>query len=472
MEQNAMMTIHGGEDTICAISTAPGIGGIAVARISGPRAIEITDSLWKGRKLSAAESHTAHLGNIVDSRGEMLDQAVATVYRAPRSFTGEDVVEISVHGSRWIQRELINALCKAGCRLAEPGEFTRRAFSSGRIDLTEAEGIADMIASTSRAAHRAASVQMRGHFSEHLNEMRQKLIDLASLMELELDFSEEEVEFASRTQLTEIATSLLSSLEKLHASFATGAAIKDGIPVAILGPTNAGKSSLLNALLQDDRAIVSDIHGTTRDVIDDVIEMGDYLFRLKDTAGLRQTSDKIEQIGIQRSLQAAETARLILFLIDLSAPEEAIKLLRQHTPALPQDSRLIVLLNKTDLVDDNSISENLSLIKEICHNAIALDISTTREKDIERVRHAMIAEIDRSSEAAGDIIITNARHAQALSNAADSVRRVLDGLQAGISGDFIAQDIRETIHHLSAITGAITTPDLLSTIFTRFCIGK
>ncbi|MDE6085725.1 MAG: tRNA uridine-5-carboxymethylaminomethyl(34) synthesis GTPase MnmE [Muribaculaceae bacterium] len=466
------MTIHGGDDTICAISTAPGIGGIAVARVSGPQAIEIADSLWQGRSLATVESHTAHLGNILDSRGELLDQAVATVYRAPRSFTGEDVVEISVHGSRWIQRELINSLCKAGCRLSEPGEFTRRAFSSGRIDLAEAEGIADMIASTSRAAHRAASVQMRGHFSEHLNEMRQKLIDLASLMELELDFSEEEVEFASRQQLTDIATSLLASLEKLHASFATGAAIKDGIPVAILGPTNAGKSSLLNALLQDDRAIVSDIHGTTRDVIDDVIEMGDYLFRLKDTAGLRQTSDKIEQIGIQRSLQAAETARLILFLIDLSAPEEAIKLLRQHTPALPQDSSLIVLLNKADLVDDNSISENLSLIKEICHNAIALDISTTRERDIERVRHAMIAEIDRSAEAAGDILITNARHAQALSNAADSVRRVLDGLQAGISGDFIAQDIRETIHHLSAITGAITTPDLLSTIFTRFCIGK
>ena len=471
MEPNAMITIHGGEDTICAISTPPGIGGIAVARVSGPQAIEITDSLWRGRSLATVESHSAHLGNILDSRGELLDQAVATVYRAPRSFTGEDVVEISVHGSRWIQRELINTLCKAGCRLSEPGEFTRRAFSSGRIDLAEAEGIADMIASTSRAAHRAASVQMRGHFSEHLNEMRQKLIDLASLMELELDFSEEEVEFASRQQLTDIATSLLASLEKLHASFATGAAIKDGIPVAILGPTNAGKSSLLNALLQDDRAIVSDIHGTTRDVIDDVIEIGDYLFRLKDTAGLRATSDEIEQIGIQRSLQAAMTARLVLFMIDLSSPDNAIELLQQHL-STTHGNDLLILLNKVDLVDTETVADVTQRVAAICHDAKIIPISTADDAKIIQIKDAMIAEIDRSSEAAGDILITNARHAQALNNAADSVRRVLDGLQAGISGDFIAQDIRETIHHLSAITGAITTPDLLSTIFTRFCIGK
>ncbi len=472
MEPNAMTptpAIHGGDDTICAISTPPGIGGIAVARISGPEAISIVDSLWQGRPLKDAVSHSAHLGTILDSRREPLDQCVATVYRSPRSFTGEDVVEISVHGSRWIQRELINSLCKAGCRLADPGEFTRRAFASGRIDLVEAEGIADMIASTSRAAHRAASAQMRGHYSRHISTLRDQLIELASLIELELDFSEEEVEFASRERLTDIATELHRSLTRLHDSFATGAAIKDGIPVAIIGPTNAGKSSLLNAITGDDRAIVSDIHGTTRDIVDDTIEIGDYLFRLQDTAGLRDTADEIERIGIERSLKAANSATLVLFIIDTTDPDKALKLLddtlRKHS------DNLIILLNKTDIATKSSINSLQERIATTHPDATLLPISTHNTTDIDSLKRLMTNKIDKNTPAS-DLLITNARHAQALDQAAKAIERVLDGLQAGISGDFIAQDIRETIHHLSAITGAITTTDLLSTIFSRFCIGK
>lgn len=291
------------EDTICAISTPPGVGGIAVIRISGPQAIAVADRVWHGKSLSETAGHTARFGRITDpSRGgEMLDEAVATVFRAPASFTGEDVVELSVHGSRYVQRRLLEMLTGNGARLAEAGEFTRRAFANGKMDLAQAEAVADVIASNSRASHRLAASQMKGCFSRRLEELRDKLLDLASLLELELDFSEEEVEFASRERLREIATEIHSEVSRLEKSFSAGSAIKDGIPVAIVGPTNAGKSSLLNLLLGEDRAIVSDIHGTTRDTIEDTLEIGDYLFRFIDTAGLRDTSDPIEALEIGRA---------------------------------------------------------------------------------------------------------------------------------------------------------------------------
>ncbi len=280
-------------DTICAISTPHGTGGIAVARISGPDAIAITDKIWKGKPLENAPTHTAHLGEIIDTNGEVLDQGVATIFRSPKSYTTEDTVEISVHGSIWIQRELINTLVKAGARIAERGEFTQRAFAAGRFDLAEAEAVADLISSSSRAAHRIAMNQMRGSVSRRLETLRNSLIELASLLELELDFSEEDVEFASRDRLTALAIETKEEIQRLVATFNTGAAIKNGIPIAITGKTNAGKSSLLNALLGDDRAIVSDIHGTTRDIVEDTIEIGDYLVRFQDTAGLRHTDDEI-----------------------------------------------------------------------------------------------------------------------------------------------------------------------------------
>lgn len=496
MEPNVMTT-----DTICAISTPPGTGGIATARVSGPRALEIVDSIWHGQPLARATSHTAHLGNIDDTRGELLDQAVATVYRSPRSYTGDDVVEISVHGSRWIQRELIATLCAAGCRLAEPGEFTRRAFIAGHLDLAEAEAVADMIASDSRAAHRAAATQMRGHYSQRLATLRDRLIELASLLELELDFSEEDVEFASRRQLLDIATELHTSLIRLRDSFATGSAIKEGIPVAIIGPTNAGKSSLLNTITGEDRAIVSDIHGTTRDIVDTLIEIGDYRFRFQDTAGLRDTTDTIERIGIERSLQAARKARIIICIVDGTTPTPTAGELSQATDSNP-DAAVIAVVNKIDLMTPEAIGEAKARITRMLPKATVMALSAKDPESVDTLRQQLTDIIDRSHET-DDLIVTNARHAQALDLAATSIARAITALRQGIShtappaassssptissgdrtaeagyppvmisGDLIAQDIRETIHHLGTITGAITTDTLLATIFTRFCIGK
>lgn len=457
-------------DTICAISTPPGIGGIAVIRVSGPRAIEIVDTLWQGKPLAKADSHTAHLGTLLDSRREMLDQAVATVFRAPHSYTGDNVVELSVHGSRWIQRELIATLCAAGCRLAEPGEYTRRAFASGHLDLAEAEAVADMISSNSRAAHRAAATQMRGHYSARLAQMREQLIELASLLELELDFSEEDVEFASRQRLVEIATQLHRSLTSLRDTFATGTAIKNGIPVAIVGPTNAGKSSLLNVISGDDRAIVSDIHGTTRDVIDDLIEIGDYQFRFQDTAGLRHTTDTIEQIGIQRSIDAVTRARIIIYMIDGAEPEAAIEALKDTVGHNPQ-AAVIAVINKIDLITPDQAKAISARILQQHPAAEILPLSTKTAQGLDRLKTTLTAQIDDACET-DDLIVTNARHAQALDAAAQSTQRTLQSLSDNLSGDLIAQDIRETIHYLGTITGAITTDTLLTTIFTRFCIGK
>lgn len=334
-------------DTICAISTPHGSGGIAVARISGPEAFAITDKIWKGKKLGDVKSHTVHLGEVMDSDGAVLDQAVAAVFKAPASYTSEDTVELSVHGSRWIQRELIKSLIKAGARLAERGEFTSRAFAAGRFDLAEAEAVADLIASSSRAAHRIALNQMRGSVSKRLDKLREDLIQLASLLELELDFSEEDVEFASRERLLALATETKNEIERLVGTFNTGSAIKDGIPVAIIGRTNAGKSSLLNALLGDDRAIVSDIHGTTRDIVEDTLEIGDYLVRFQDTAGLRQTDDAIERIGIDRSYKAACTARIVIHVMDGTAAESN----DCSDISDIEPNRIITVFNKIDIAD-------------------------------------------------------------------------------------------------------------------------
>ncbi|MCM1449028.1 MAG: tRNA uridine-5-carboxymethylaminomethyl(34) synthesis GTPase MnmE [Clostridiales bacterium] len=465
MEQNAMTN-----DTICAISTPGGVGGIAVARVSGHRAIEIVDSLWTGRRLVQVDSHTAHLGTIRDTHGEILDQVVATVFRSPRSFTGDDVVEISMHGSRYIQREMIATLCKAGCRLAERGEFTRRAFASGRVDLAEAEGIADMIASDSRAAHRAAITQMRGRYSEVMSQMRQRLVDLASLLELELDFSEEEVEFASRSQLMSLAEELYVETTRLRDSYATGNAIKQGIPVAIIGATNAGKSSLLNAITGDDRAIVSDIHGTTRDVVDDLVTLGDYQFRFQDTAGLRDTTDDIERIGIERSRKAATNAHMIIYMVDAVFPQidslaSAVK--------LNTEAPLLILVNKKDMVDDDTISSLTDRFSHAYPQSKVMGISTRSRQDIDRLVDLLVATIDERN-ASQEILVTNARHHEALERAAQAISRIIEGLRTQLSGDLIAQDVRETIHHLNTITGTteITTDTLLQTIFNRFCIGK
>lgn len=462
-------------DTICAISTPPGIGGIAVARVSGPESIMITQSLWKGVDLSQVKSHTAHLGNILDCDGSVLDQALVTVFKAPNSFTGDNVVEISVHGSKYIQRQLINALISSGARLADPGEFTRRAFISGKLDLAQAEAVADMIASSSKAAHRIAINQMRGGFSKRLSSLREQLLELASLLELELDFSEEDVEFASRKKLLKIAIDVNTEVNRLLHSFKSGSAIKDGIPVAIVGETNAGKSSLLNTILGDDKAIVSDIHGTTRDIIEDTIEVGDYLFRFMDTAGLRDTTDKIESIGIDRAYSAISHARIVILVIDLTQPLNTQPLQYIHNNIESDDlTKLIIALNKSDLdgtvLTTNEIREALKNCK-ISSEVPILPISAKNGTGID----ALLKELQKTVAAddeTDNVMITNLRHCEALTKAADSSQRVISGLQDNLSGDLIAQDLRETIFHLGTITGTITSQDILTNIFSRFCIGK
>lgn len=443
-------------DTICAISTPAGRGGIAVIRLSGPQALEIAGKRWHGARLETVPSHTVHLGSIFDAKGMTLDQAVATVFRGPRSYTGEDTVEFSVHGSPWIQREVLDSLTSAGARIAWPGEFTQRAFTNGRLDLAQAEAVGDIIASSSRAAHRVAMNQMRGGFSRDLNALRDRLIDLASLLELELDFSHEDVEFASRTQLIDLATELLDHLERLHGSFRAGNALKEGIIVAIVGATNAGKSSLLNALLNDERAIVSDIHGTTRDTIEETIEIGDYLFRFIDTAGLRETDDAIERIGIERSYKAISQAHIVLHIIDSTQPDS-----QDLKTKLAKDAVTITIANKSDL---SQAQTNVQV--DLFISALTGDGLPALRDKLTEIAASLAGDMAESS------IITNARHAEALSKAAESITRVLNGLRSTLPADLIAQDLRETIHHLSAITATITTPDLLQNIFSKFCIGK
>lgn len=457
--------IYNHNDTICAISTAPGVGGIAVARISGAQAFEITGKIWVGKNLEEVTSHSAHLGKVLDSEGQELDEAVATVFRAPASFTGENVVELSVHGSRWIQAQLIQSLIAAGCRMALPGEFTRRAFASGRLDLAQAEAVADMIASSSKASHRIAMSQMRGSFSKKIDAVRDELVQLASLLELELDFSEEDVEFASRERLLELSDTLSVRLNKMAQSFRTGEAIKEGVPIAIIGKTNAGKSSLLNALVAEDRAIVSDIHGTTRDIVEDTAVIGDFLVRFQDTAGIRDTEDPIENIGIERSRNAARNARLVLYVLDSEAgvtPQDA----KDELEGIDRE-RLIIVANKMDAVD-NFDSESWA---KLFRNAEIIHCSALLGSGLDELRMAISKRLEAET-ANDDIIVTNARHAAALAEASNSLRDFARSIRENLPTDLAAQDLRQAIYSLSVITGSISTPEILQNIFKKFCIGK
>ena len=477
-------------DTICAISTPVGVGGIAVIRVSGPDAITIVDKIWDApHPLSEARSHTTHLGNIIDpsepESNPPLDQALATIFRAPRSFTGDNVVELSVHGSIYIQQQLLNILISQGCRLAEPGEFTRRAFVSGNLDLAQAEAVADVIASKSRAAHRIAANQMRGHFSSRLGSLREQLLETASLLELELDFSEEDVVFASREHILHLSVGISNEINRLLDSFTAGNAIKEGIPVAIIGPTNAGKSSLLNTIIGDDRAIVSDIHGTTRDTIEETVNIADYSFRLIDTAGLRQTADIIEQQGIDRSRRAISAARIVIAVADVTTAtiETIDDLINTTREAATTPPYLILLLNKTDISAPTAAI--IDHVKKFIKSTVdfpavyLLQASTKTGFGFERHQSEtclsdILLKIANKEYSTGNdgILVTNIRHIQALTAASASVSRVIEGLNSALPGDLIAQDLRETINHLAAITGDIPSTQILATIFSRFCIGK
>ncbi|MCH5242562.1 MAG: tRNA uridine-5-carboxymethylaminomethyl(34) synthesis GTPase MnmE [Muribaculaceae bacterium] len=464
-------------ETIAAVSTAPGTGGIAVIRVSGPNSIDIVDAAWKGVKLKTVNSHTAHLGKYFSIDGNLIDEAVATVFIAPASFTGEDVVELSVHGSPWIQRELLGDLVKRGVRIANPGEFTQRAFLNGKIDLAQAEGVADLIACSSKAAHDLAITQTKGAFSKEFNLLREKLIEFASLLELELDFSEEDVEFADRSALISLCTKVLEKVDNLASSYSRGAVLKNGIPVVIAGIPNAGKSSLLNLLLNDDKAIVTDIPGTTRDIIEDTVEIDGILYRFIDTAGLRETSDIVEGIGVDRAKEALEKAFIIIWVIDSTSDLEPQYQSLLEVLSTNSTKNIIILLNKSDLVESTLQSSQQYLQDRISQSSL-ITFSTKSKTGLSELLSKLNSFATGGQNSEADIIVTNARHFEALTNASAALRRALTSLKSCpsdsnyIPSDLIAQDIREAIAYLSAITGSITSTDLLHSIFSRFCIGK
>ncbi len=470
MEQLAS-TQHN-EDTICAVSTPAGKGGIAVVRVSGRDAIQVVMKSWHGADLASVPTHTLHLGRITDASGETLDEVVAAVFRGPRSFTGEDVVELSCHGSMWVQRQLVALLIANGCRAAEGGEFTRRAFMNGRLDLSQAEAVADVIASESRAAHRIAVSQMRGGFSRMLSGLREKLLEFVSLLELELDFSEEDVEFADRTRLISLAEEINTAVSRLADSFAVGNAIKNGFPVAIVGEPNAGKSTLLNRLLHDDKALVSDIRGTTRDVIEDTIVLGGLTFRFIDTAGIRQTTDTIETMGIERTFKKLDEASIILWMIDGTQPAENIAAVAADIMPHVDGKHLIAVINKIDQLSDAAIDSLRQSVAEAMPQAAVATISAKADIAVDALEQSLVDAAGTADTDPNAVIVTNARHYDALVHAGEAIRRALDGLRQGLSGDFVAQDIRECMHYLGEITGEITTHEILGSIFSRFCIGK
>ena len=439
------------EDTICAISTAFGSAGIAVIRVSGNEAVAVVDTLFAGRhKLSESASHSAHYGTI-ERNGTRLDEVVCTVFRAPHSFTGEDTVEIACHGSRYIQQELLRWLVDAGARLADRGEFTKRAFLNGRMDLAQAEGVADLIAAESAAEKDVALNQLRGGISGKIRELREQLLTFTSLLELELDFADhEELEFADRTQLTQVLQKAESMIRELVDSFEAGNAIKQGVQVAIVGAPNAGKSTLLNALLGDERAIVSDVRGTTRDTVEDTMLLNGVLVRLTDTAGIQQTHDTIEQMGIERSLQAVRKAHIVIELLDATDPQPVL-----DESMLGERQVWLRVYNKKDISSQQS----------------GISISA-KNGDIQPLLSRLEEEVGRLTKHSNSVLVSNVRHYEALCSAQDALERVGSGLQDGLSGELLAMDLHDALDALGEITGQVSSQEVLNTIFERFCIGK
>ena len=447
-------------DTICALATAVG-GALGVIRVSGPEALTLADGLFRsksGKRLDSSPTHRQYYGEVVDREGQVIDDVLVSVYRSPYSYTGEDSVEFSCHGSRYVLRKMLETLIQLGCRQAEPGEYTQRAFLNGKMDLSQAEAVADLIASTNRATHRMAISQLRGRFSNALATLRDQLLHLTSLLELELDFSDhEDLEFADRGELLALSHQVQDHITHLLDTFRAGKAMKEGVPVAIVGKTNVGKSTLLNRLLHDDKAIVSDIHGTTRDVIEDTTVIRGVCFRFIDTAGLRDTEDTIERMGISRSYEKLASASIVIWLFDAApTPSE-----REEMERRCEGKSLLPVFNKVDRGEEAALWEG------------ALSISAKYGQGMDELEERIYALADLPEVSENDVIVTNARHYSALSAALSDIERVTEGLDMGLSGDLLSEDLRSCIHHLSEIVGGEITPDeTLSTIFKEFCVGK
>ena len=463
------------QDTICAIATAQG-GAIGSIRVSGPEAITITGRIFtpakSGKLLSEQKPYTLTVGRIYNGE-EMIDEVLVSLFRAPHSYTGEDSTEITCHGSSYILQQVMQLLIKNWCRMAQPGEYTQRAFLNGKMDLSQAEAVADLIASSSAATHRLALSQMRGGFSKELTTLREKLLNFTSMIELELDFSEEDVEFADRSALRRLADEIEEVIARLANSFSVGNVIKNGVPVAIIGETNAGKSTLLNVLLNEDKAIVSDIHGTTRDVIEDTVNIGGITFRFIDTAGIRETSDTIESLGIERTFQKLDQAEIVLWIIDSADAISQLTLLSDKILPRCEHKQLILVFNKVELINETQKNELTSQFSEHIGSEIeSIFISAKQRLHTDELQQRLVAAAHLPTVTQNDVIVTNVRHYEALTRALDAIHRVQEGLDANISGDFLSQDIRECIFHLSDIAGEVTNDMVLQNIFAHFCIGK
>lgn len=479
-------------NTIVAIASAPGMGAIALVRVSGDEAIKLVDQVLyktkdkrqktqnghKDLRLKDKKSWTLHFGRIMDGDREV-DEVIVSLFRNPNSYTGEDLVEISCHGSEYIQQEILQLLIRKGARMATPGEFTQRAFLNGKLDLSQAEAVSDLIASSSRASHQLAMDQMRGGFSAEISDLRSRLLELVSLIELELDFAEEDVEFADRSQLRRIVDDIKEKVDSLAGSFQLGNVLKNGVPVAIVGETNVGKSTLLNALLKEEKAIVSEIPGTTRDVIEDTIQVEGILFRFIDTAGLRHTDDTIENLGIERSYQQMEKARIVILVTDPTAPEEqSLNWVKSIQDRIRDDQGLVVVVNKGDI--EELASRRSRILSETAPQppptrggaTSTLIVSAKHGMGLRELEQSLLDHINLKPLQDHDVIVTNARHYDALVRVQEAVSRVLGGMETGISGDFLSQDIREIMHYLGEITGEISTDEILGNIFANFCIGK
>jgi tRNA modification GTPase len=463
-----MQTKNQLSDTICALATPSGIGAIAVIRLSGPNAITICNNCFFGKDLSKVDSHTIHFGTLRDG-DRIVDEVLVSVFKDKKSFTGENSVEISTHGSPYIQQQVLQLLVKNGAKSAEPGEFTLRAFLNGKLDLSQAEAVADVIASNSEASLQLAMQQMRGGFSTEIQKLREELIHFASLIELELDFGEEDVEFANRDDLKQLVTKLQTKLIHLISSFNLGNVIKNGVPVAIVGEPNVGKSTLLNALLNEERAIVSAIAGTTRDTIEDEIVIKGISFRFIDTAGIRETKDEIESMGIKKSFEKIDEASIILLLVDastISKTQLLVDVKNIENRIKGKNKRLVIIANKIDTAEQKNLSEKFSEVKNV------LFVSAKEKLNIEAIKEQLYSYINSGALNQNDVIVTNVRHYEALTQANEFLTKVLEGLDINITGDFLAMDIRQSLHYLGLITGDITTDDLLDNIFSKFCIGK